>query len=294
MKGIREVKQRIKSVKNTGQITRAMQLVASSKMKRAQDSAQHGRSYAILLAEILASLVGKEGGEISHPLVTKREVKTRGVLVIATDKGLCGPLNSNLFRLMADEITGPAKYVVIGRKAAQYVTRTGRDLMADFAVSDRANFSEVRPVAQFLLDAYMEGEVDTIDVFYPRFINTLSQEPAWINLVPLYDLQEELERMRQNLSIEADAGNEDEREFIVEPSAQALLAELPAMFVRQSIYHRVLEAKASEHSARMVAMKSATDNAANLVDELTLEYNKARQAAITQEILEIAAATQFN
>jgi len=289
MKGIREVKQRIRSVKSTAQITRAMQLVASSKMKRAQDGAMQGRPYALLMAELLGTLLERVG-EVEHPLVKKRAVKKRGVLVISTDKGLCGALNANLFRKLLEIKKDDARFVTVGRKATQFITRSGRELMADFSVGDKVSFSEVRVVTEYLLKAYKEGEIDTIDIYFNRFVNTLRQEPTVLELVPLQELHEELQALRERFGMELLENPTDTREMLLEPDAKSLIAELPELYVKTQIYHRFLEARASEHSARMVAMKSATDNANKLVDELTLEYNKARQAAITQEILELAAA----
>ncbi|MGF1484244.1 MAG: ATP synthase F1 subunit gamma [Opitutales bacterium] len=295
MKGIREIKHRIRAVKNTAKITRAMQLVAASKMKRAQQSAEKGRDYALLLAEILSSLVSHLE-EISHPLVDPREVKRRGVLLISSERGLCGALNANLNRLVANEIDEGSAFVAMGRKGAQYLTRSRRNLLAEFTLGDQPSFAQVRPAVEYILRAYEAGEVDTIDVVYTRFINTLRQEPVIVPLVPLYDLHEHLEELKKRLGVDDPSASsiEDERDMLFEPDPQTLLADLPALFIKQEIYQFVLEAKASEHSARMVAMKSATDNAKNLIDDLTLEYNKARQAAITQEILEISAAAQFN
>jgi len=289
MKGIREIKGRIKAITSTAKITRAMQLVAASKMKRSQNKAKLGRPYALLLAEILESLL-ENSTELKHPFIEKREVKHRGILVISTDKGLCGALNSNLFRAIP-EIEPSAKFIAIGKKATQYLSRSRRDLLADFSVSDRCNFSEVRPAVEFAIESYKKGEIDTLEVLFPRFINTLSQEPQLESLLPLQNLKKELELLHKRLeSDERDKPLYDSRQMHFEPEASAMIAELPAMYIKQEIYQMILEAKASEHSARMVAMKKATDNAKDLVDSLSLEYNKARQAAITQEILEIAAA----
>ncbi len=295
MKGIREIKQRIRAVKNTAKITRAMQLVAASKMKRAQDAAERGRDYALLLAELLGSLVEKVG-EVSHPLVDRRTVKRRGVLLVSTERGLCGALNANLNRLVGNEVPKDAAFVSIGRKGTQFLTRSRRELLADFSVGDQPTFAQVRPAIEYLLKAYQEERIDTIDVAYTRYINTLRQEPAIVPLVPLLDLNEHLEELERRLGVDDPAALaiDDTRDMIFEPDPATLLAELPALFIKQEVYQFVLEAKASEHSARMVAMKSATDNAKNLIDDLTLEYNKARQAAITQEILEISAAAQSN
>jgi F-type H+-transporting ATPase subunit gamma len=293
MKGIREIRRRIKAVKNTAQITKAMQLVASSKMKRAQDASLASRPYALLLSQILKSALHRMH-ETSHAFFESRPVKKRGILVIATDKGLCGALNGNLFRLINDFKKEEAVFVCIGRKASQYVARTGRDLLADFTVSDKVGYNEVRPIIDFLSQAYLDGKIDTIEVIYPHFINTLRQDPAIDPLVPFQSFESELEKLNQRLGERAENEIKDDREIVFEPSAHVIINELPPLFLRQQIYQMILSAKASEHSARMVAMKNATDNAKQLVSDLSLEYNKARQAAITQEILEIAAASTAN
>jgi F-type H+-transporting ATPase subunit gamma len=286
-KGLREIRNRIKSVKSTAQITRAMQLVASSKMKRAQDAAQGSRIYAELLGEILDTAIAKVG-EFSHPLLTKRNVKTRGIILVTADKGLCGPLNGNLIRQAAD--IKNAAFVCVGRKGAQAIARSGRKLLADFPVSDRANFSEVRPAAEFLLKAFSEGTVDTVEILYAHFKNTLIQVPRLQQLLPADNLVTQAKDLRTKLGLPEPKIEKDEREMIFEPSAETILNQLPELFFKQAVHQAILEAKASEHSARMVAMKAATDNAKKLAGALSLEYNKARQAAITQEILEITAA----
>ncbi|WP_269539334.1 ATP synthase F1 subunit gamma [Cerasicoccus fimbriatus] len=292
MPSTKEIRGRIKSVKNTSQITRAMQLVAASKMKKAQDAATAGRAYAVLLAEILESVAGQEIAQ-NHPLLQKREVKRRGILVIGTDKGLCGPLNGNLFKeIMA--IKDDAVYIAIGKKATQFLSRTKRPLMADFPLSDKVTYAEVRAIVNYMLELYEEGKIDTIEILYSAFINTLLQQPTLMPIVPMTDIHDLIEDVKKRNKIELSDTSSDDREMIFEPSPNEILEELPALYVKQLIFQSLLGAKASEHSARMVAMKSATDNAKNLVSDLTLEYNKARQAAITQEILEIAAATQFN
>ncbi|MGJ3243365.1 MAG: ATP synthase F1 subunit gamma [Opitutales bacterium] len=290
MASLRDIRRRIKSVKNTRQITRAMQLVAASKMKRAQDSALAGRGYTLLLADILNSVL-PHIGEIEHPLLQERPVRKRGILVVSTDKGLCGPLNGNLFREIGN-IRDDAAFVSVGRKGRQYLGRTRRELLADFTVGDNVAFREVRPVVEFLIQAYEEGTIDTVEVLYSSFVNTLRQEPVLARMLPLDGLEDLTEKVRKigKTGEEHPAPPKDPREMKFEPSPEAVLHELPALFVKQEIYQILLEAKASEHSARMVAMKAASDNASNLVDDLSLEYNKARQAAITQEILEISAA----
>jgi len=293
MANTRDIRNRIKSVKNTAQITRAMQLVAASKMKRAQDLAVKGQTYADRLLATLASIAEQLGEEetVAHPYLEKREVKRRGILLVTTDRGLCGPLNSNLFReIVRFPEEPPVRWFNIGRKGRQYLVRTKRDLQADFTISDKAGYGEVRPILTAMDEQFRAGEIDTIEILYPRFVNTLHQEPRLTPLVPLDNLREFLAER------EGEFGQlpSDERQMIFEPGAAEVLSEVLDLYIRKSLYQRILDAKASEHSARMVAMKAATDNANNLVEDLTLEYNKARQAAITQEILEISAATFFN
>ena len=285
-KGLREIRNRIKSVKSTGQITRAMQLVASSKMKRAQDSARAGRAYAELLGEILDTAQSKVG-DFTHPLLTKREVKVRGILFVTPDKGMAGALNGNLIRLAAEQKN--AVFVCIGRKGAQAIARSGRKVLADFPVTDRANFSEVRPAAEYLIKAFTEGTVDTVEVLFAHFKNTMVQTPRVLQLLPADSLVAQAREFRTKLGIPAPKIEDDERDMLFEPSAAAILNQLPALFFKQAVHQAVLESKASEFSSRMVAMKAATDNAKKISAALSLEYNKARQAAITQEILELTA-----
>ncbi|MFZ9461630.1 MAG: ATP synthase F1 subunit gamma [Opitutales bacterium] len=285
-KGLREIRNRIKSVKSTGQITRAMQLVASSKMKRAQDSARAGRAYAELLGEILDTAQAKVG-EFSHPLLTKREVKVRGILLVTPDKGMAGALNGNLIRLAAEQ--KDAVFVCIGRKGAQALARSGRKVLADFPVTDRAGFNEVRPAAEYLLKAFTEGTVDTVEVLFAHFKNTMVQTPRVQRLLPADSLVGQAREFRAKLGLPEPKIEADERDMIFEPSPAAILNQLPALFFKQAVHQAVLESKASEFSARMVAMKAATDNAKKIGAALSLEYNKARQAAITQEILELTA-----
>ena len=285
-KGLREIRNRIKSVKSTGQITRAMQLVASSKMKRAQDAARAGRAYAELLGEILDTAQAKVG-DFSHPLLTKRAVKVRGILLVTPDKGMAGALNGNLIRLAAEQ--KDAVFVCIGRKGAQALARSGRKVLADFPVSDRAAFAEVRPAAEYLLKAFADGAVDTVEVLFAHFKNTMVQSPRVQRLLPADSLVAQAREFRAKLGLPEPKIEDDERDMLFEPSAAAILSQLPALFFKQAVHQAVLESKASEFSARMVAMKAATDNAKKIGAALSLEYNKARQAAITQEILELTA-----
>ena len=290
MPNTRDIRNRIRGVKNTQKITRAMQLVAASKMKRAQDRALQGRPYAVLLRQMLASLTGRIE-QVTHPFLQERAVKTRGILLISTDRGLCGALNANLFREVAKLDRANTAFVTVGRKGRQFLSRTGRNLLADFPISEEAQFKELRPVVEFLVQQFTEGKIDSIEVMYPRFRNTLIQEPVLIPFLPLADLDAyvhaQAEREGQKLV-------DDNRELVFEPEPAAILNELLERFVRREIYQMLVDARASEHSARMVAMKAATDNAKKLTDSLTLQYNKARQAGITQEILEITAAAQHS
>jgi F-type H+-transporting ATPase subunit gamma len=289
MPSTRDIRRRIKSVKNTRQITKAMELVAASKMKKAQQVALGGLPYATLLADMLAALsTGIE--ESAHPFLLQRAVKTRGILLITTDKGLCGPLNSNLFKLVG-EIRTPVKYYSIGRKGTQYLARTKRPVVADFQVHDLVPFGEVKVAAEFMVKQYLAGEIDTIEVIYSRFKNTLVQTPVVRPVLPLHSVKEFLEELGREAS--APPLSTDTREVLFEPSVDVVLNALLPFYVDHQVHQFALSAKASEHSARMVAMKTAKDNATELLGDLTLEYNKARQAAITQEILELSSA-QFS
>jgi F-type H+-transporting ATPase subunit gamma len=228
--------------------------------------------------------------DFSHPFFEEREVRKRGLLLISTDRGLCGPLNSNLFREVA-QLEGETAYVTIGRKARQFISRTGRELLADFPISEQAPFKELRPVIEFLIKQFMDGEIDSIEILYPRFKNTLIQEPVLVPLLPLHGLEEYVKKLAEKEGMRL---VEDTRELVFEPAAEEILTKLLDRFVKREAYQMLVDARASEHSARMVAMKAATDNAKKLTDTLTLQYNKARQAGITQEILEITAASQHS
>ncbi len=291
MANTRDIRNRIKGVKNTAKITRAMQLVASSKMKRAQNRALERRDYSWLMARMIAAIERHLPEGIQHPFIDAREVKTRCVLVISTDRGLSGPLNANLFRELSRYDRTNTVFVTIGRKAKQFISRTDRSLLADFPISEDARFREIRPVVEFLIEGFKAGNFDALDVLYPRFRNTLVQVPTVVQMLPVADFSDRLLEFMDSESIAAAA---DPRDFLFEPGAEEILDQLLDLFIKQQIYRLLLDTRASEHSARMVAMKAATDNAKKLSDQLTLQYNKARQASITQEILEITAAAQTN
>ncbi|MGH7944756.1 MAG: F0F1 ATP synthase subunit gamma, partial [Opitutaceae bacterium] len=216
MASTRDIRRRIKSVKNTRQITKAMELVAASKMKKAQQAALAGRPYAELMARMLAALADRVD-EVQHPFLITREVKTRGIILVTSDKGLAGPLNANLFKLVTD-IKTPAKYAVIGRKGSQFIARTHRNLLADFTVSDRVAFSEVKVVAEFMVKQYLNGIVDTVEILWPRFRNTLVQVPTLLPLLPLTSVRDVI------ADLQSDAGgsatttlNPTEQQMIFEP-----------------------------------------------------------------------------
>lgn len=291
---IREIRRRIKAVKNTRTITKAMQLVAASKMKKAQDTAVAGRPFAIRLGDIMQAVLERLE-KVTHPYFEKREVKKTAVLVFSTDKGLCGALNANLFRLL-NRYPEDTEFIAIGRKAAQFLVRNNKNLVAEFSVRESVPFADVRPFVEFVTRRFLEGEVDSVDIAYNRFLNTLKQEPVIYPLLPLTDISSVQKLIRSGLKAAdlPDPLPEDNRFLKFEPSPEEVMEQLPPLFLKKAVYQLMLEARASEHSARMVAMKTATDNAGKLVDDLSLQYNKARQAAITQEIQEISGALLAN
>lgn len=289
MPSTRDIRRRIRSVKSTAQITKAMQMVASSKMKKAQDAALAGRPYATLMNSVLGEVLEHSSGDFSHPLMEKRTVQKRAVVVVSTDKGLCGALNSNLARELIKFDPQTTVFVTVGRKASQFIARTRRQLAAEFTYSDTPRFPEARAISRAVREMFTKGEVDAVDVLFTRFINTLSQTATVIPLLPVVELTRQNTGLRSAPDPEA-AKRPDVPEFLFEPSPQQVLGELLPHWVNFLMYQVLLEAKASEHSARMVAMKNATDNAKGLIKDLTLDYNKMRQAMITKELLEISSA----
>jgi F-type H+-transporting ATPase subunit gamma len=283
----RDLRRRIRSVTNTSKITKAMQMVASSKMRRAQQAALAGRPYAQLMVSILADL-GGDLTNLTHPLLEQREVRRTGVLLITSDKGLCGALNANLLREAGRLDREKTVFVCAGRKGAQFIGRTKRNLAADFPYSDTPTFGEARAISKFLQGMFTEGQVDEVVIMYNRFINTISQRPEAIRLLPL----SHVDRIKVGVGQESERLAQDrvEQDFIFEPNAPHVLGAMLPHFVNYGIYQLLLDAKASEQSARMVAMKNATDNAKQIIKDLTLEYNKLRQANITSELLEITTA----
>jgi len=287
MPSTRDIRRRIKSVKNTAQITKAMQMVASSKMRKAQLAALAGRPYASLMNTMLAHVVG-HAGDFNHPLMQKREVKKRAVILISTDKGLCGALNSNLTREAAKFDKNTTIYICAGRKGSQFIARTKRQLAAEFTYKDAPMFAEARAISKFAQEMFLKGEVDAVDILFTNFINTLSQKPEVMPLLPI----SEVKAVQAGVHGHATAVEleKSQLEYIFEPAPEAVMGSLLPHYMNFQVYQILLEAKASEHSSRMVAMKNATDNAKQLIKDLTLEYNKLRQANITKELLEITTA----
>jgi|SRR4051794_3303990 F-type H+-transporting ATPase subunit gamma len=288
MPSTRDIRRRIKSVKNTAQITKAMQMVAASKMRKAQQSALSGRPYAVLMNEVLGDLK-HNAGDFTHPLLEKRTgAGKQALVVVSTDKGLCGALNSNLMREAAKFDKATTIYVTAGRKASQFVARTKRSLAAEFTYKDAPLFSEARAISRFAREMFLNGEVDRVDVLYTNFISTLNQKPEIFPLLPVGELK------AFAMGVEGAESKEkltrSSTEFLFEPDVEGVLGALLPHYLNFQVYQILLESKASEHSARMVAMKNATDNAKQLIKDLTLEYNKLRQANITRELLEITSA----
>ena len=300
MPNTRDIRRRIKSVKNTQQITRAMQTVSASKMRKAQLLATAGREYATLLNRVLVSLRERVDDE-SHPLLEERPLKTELIILISTNKGLCGALNTNLFREASLRDTDKhAGYVASGRKGVQFLARSKRNLLADFPTADAPTLSETRQISKFALEKFLSGEVQKVSVAYSKFVNTLNQQPTIQTLLPISpaDLPKagdgkdaaRASTTPANVVKGSAADPENGFGYIFVPSTTEVLDAILPEYVHFQVYQMVLDSRASEHSARMVAMKNATDNAKSLIKDLTLEYNKVRQAGITTELLEITTA----
>jgi F-type H+-transporting ATPase subunit gamma len=282
MASTRDIRRRIRSVSSTAQITKAMQMVAASKMRKAQQAALAGRPFARMLYRIQRKAT-QQAVDFTHPLLETREVRKRAVILIAGDKGLCGALNSNLFRLTTQFDTQSTVFITAGRRAAQFVSRTRRQLVAEFAYGDSPRYEEAKAIAACARDLFLKGEVDQVQVVATKFVNTLTQQPVCLEYLPVGKIKE-LEGGGAPTEAEAKA---NATEYLFEPNPEAFLGYLLSHYLNIFIYQVMLNAKASEQSARMVAMKNATDNAKDLIKDLTLEYNKLRQGKITTELLEI-------
>jgi F-type H+-transporting ATPase subunit gamma len=286
MANLRDIRRRIKSVKNTAQITRAMQLVAAAKMKKAQDQALAGRDYADLLNQVLVNLKSNIDDE-AHPMLEAREEGKELVLVVSTDKGLCGALNTNLGKKVRTDAPD-ADVVTIGRKLRIQLSKVGRKMVADFEVGDPVPFGDARAAAKFVSQLFLDGEYAKVSVAFNRFVSTLRQEPTVVQLLPVPT--EKLGEKRSYDKDETDHAVALSKDYLFEPDTSEVLNALVPRYIYFQVYQMLLESRASEHSARMVAMKAATDNANKFIKDLTLEYNKLRQAAITSELLEITTA----
>lgn len=282
MASFREIRGRIRSVKNISQITRAMEMVAASRMRRAISRVTATRPYSERISAVIANLAGGAGtseGDEKFPLLDQRPVKRVAIILVTTDKGLCGALNSNVIRrasrYILNEANVPVEVIAVGKKGRDFMVRYRRDVVAEFTtLGDYPTLAQVSPIAQVAVDDFTSGKVDAVYLLYTRFINTLSQRPEMQQLLPV-------QAPEQAAATTGDV--------IFEPSAGAVLNALLPRYVDQQVYRAILESVASEQSARMVAMRNATDNARDLVSELTLSLNKARQARITSEVSEISA-----
>ncbi|MBA3960550.1 MAG: ATP synthase F1 subunit gamma [Chthoniobacterales bacterium] len=285
MANTQDIRRRIKSIRNTAQITKAMQMVAASKMRKAQQHALAGRPYSNALNRVLVSLKGRTD-PLLHPLLQVRPVRKELVLAISTDKGLAGALNTNLMREATTFAADKTAYVTSGRKARQFVARTRRELLADFELKDAPTILETKAISKFCVEKFLSGEVDKVTVLYTHFVNTISQKPVAQTLLPISPF---IFEAAQDTAAPNDAPG-DPLAYSFEPNADAVLDFILPYYVQYQVFQMILDARASEHSARMVAMKNATDNANQFIKDLTLEYNKMRQASITTELLEIATA----
>lgn len=330
MPNTKELRRRIRSVRNMSQITKAMQMVAATKMRRAQNQATAGRPYTTTLHKAVMALLPKLGDKITHPLITPNTSNKEAALVISTDKGLCGSLNTNLFKAVnqfVKESNGESResresgsriknqesreskkekvFYTIGKKGRTFIAKMGGDLVADFENSDLVTFASATQIGKMITKAYLNNEIGSFEVIYPDFVSALRQEPRIMPLLPInleemqefYDMalsdkesRDKSLESRKNQDRDASARDDNTEEFIFEPNLSELLDFVVTHYVSVKIYQALLETKASEHSARMMAMQTATDNAKELVSDLTLSYNQTRQAGITNELLEITSA----
>ena len=278
MPSVRDIRRRIRSVENTGKVTNAMSLIAASKMRRAQNSVVQGRPYAEKIHDVIAHLAAQpsEDGAALHPLLEVRPVNRIGLLAITPDRGLAGGMHSTINRQVARFIldqTAPTRSIAVGRKGRDFMARYGQDLLAVFAdLGDRPLVADTLPISRMLIDNFLAGEMDEVYICYTKFISTMSQEPVVEKLLPVTP---------------SELSATDRSGYIYEPDTLTVLGSLLPQFVDMEVYHAMLESVASEQSARMVAMRNATDNARSLAGDLTLVMNKLRQDSITNELLDL-------
>jgi F-type H+-transporting ATPase subunit gamma len=284
MAGSKEIRTKIKSVQNTRKITKAMEMVAASKMRKAQERMRHARPYGEKI-RIIAAHLAHANTEYRSPFLTKREgVKDVGLIVITSDKGLCGGLNTNALRLSVNKIRdwqgeGHAVHVcALGNKGFGFMQRMGAKISSHLVgLGDAPNMEKLTGPVKVMIDEYAQGKIGALYIVYTRFVNTMKQEPVVEQLLPLPE-----DRLKEDM-----AAKRENWDYLYEPDAKVVLEQLLKRYVEQIIYQAVSENIASEQSARMVAMKAASDNASSVIDDLTLVYNKSRQAAITKELSEI-------
>jgi len=282
MAAIREIRRRIRSVQNTAKVTRAMEMVAATKMRRAQERTIAARPYAEKMHQVLADLAAqRQVGDEPQPLLARRPVSRIALVHITPDRGLCGGLNANINHRAASFILEQGVTVIIvavGRKGRDFLVRSGQEVRAEFTqLGDRPSVLDVLPIARVVCDDYTQGIVDEVYLCYTQFVTTMTQRPTLWRLLPI-----------EQAAIAPGRGIE----YIYEPSPEAVLAQLLPRFIEMQLYHALLESIASEQSARMVAMRNATDNAKELIEELTLTYNKVRQEMITKELLDITGGAE--
>ncbi len=283
----KEIRGKIKSVENTKKITKAMEMVAASKMRKAQERMRSARPYSAKIRDV-ASHLGQANPEYVHPFMKKHpNAKAQGFIVVTTDKGLCGGMNTNILRLVTSKLkdhaaeSGNAKMVAIGNKGLGFLNRIGSTVVANVTqLGDAPHLERLIGPVKLLLDAYTKGELNAVYICYTKFINTMKQEAVVEQLLPLSS---------EEMAKQTKAGGTHAWDYLYEPDAQSVIDDLLVRYVEALVYQAVAENMASEQSARMVAMKAATDNAGSVINELKLVYNKTRQAAITKELSEIVA-----
>ena len=292
MPSLRDIRRRIRSIRNTAKITKAMELVAASRLRRAQMRVTASRPYANAMRALMAELGGiaPSGGEALHPLLIQREVRNVGVLLVTPDRGLAGALNTNVIRRGTEVILEneradghTVQVVTVGRKGQDFLARRGRNLLGTFTgIVDRVRYDDVIPIARVIMDSFISGSIDRAVLVYPRFVSTLTQRPDVVQLLPIERPQ----------TPERTQSQERRLDYIFEPDPESILQQLLPRYIEVLIYQAILETAASFFSAQMVAMRNATDNANDLVESLSLTYNKVRQANITREVTEIASAAE--
>ncbi|MGB2956540.1 MAG: ATP synthase F1 subunit gamma [Anaerolineales bacterium] len=290
MANAREVKQRIKSVKNISQVTRALQAVSASKVRKAIDQLEDTRPYSVKAWQVLQHIAKQPDRSTLHPILVKNSsVKRIIAIVISGDRGLAGAYNSNLIRTVetwSKSIEVPVQYITVGKKGRDLLLRRGKEIMAEFSnLPAEPSYNDISPVGRLAVDTFLRNEVEEVYLIYTRFVNRMNHQPVVKKLLPLEtDVDERVKAFDETVPL---IGG-----YIFEPDQKSILDEIIPRFTILQVFHAVIESLASEHSARMVAMKNATDNATALADALQLEYNKARQQAITNEMLDIAGGAE--